>query len=211
MTRRPKARDSERSAQILEAADALFGEVGFDGVSVRDIAGRAGVNKALVFYYYGSKDGLFEVVVERFYAAHAAALASAFAAEGSQRERFHRKIDAYVDFIDANRNYPRLMQRQVAAGTEGLDLIRRGLTPLFEWTQRILSEVCPERGPLAARHYWVTFSGAVINYFTYGPVLAPLWGADPGAPEAVAERRAHLHWLVDVILDGLDREPHNQE
>ncbi len=199
-----KAGDGERAAKILAAADALFGESGFDGVSVRDLAERAGVNKALVFYYYGSKEALFERVMEGYYEAHANALSGAFEAGGTLRERFHRVIDAYIDFIDEHRNWPRLVQRQVAGSPESMPLIQRSLAPLFEWTERILSEVAPAEGPLAARHFFVTFSGAVINYFTYGPVLQPLWGSDPGAPPAIEERRAHLHWLADLVLDGLE-------
>ena len=202
--RTQKAGDGERAAQILAAADALFGEVGFDAVSVRDLAERAGVNKALIFYYYGSKEALFERVMERYYAAHAAALAGAFEAGGPLRLRFHRVIDAYVDFIDGHRNWPRLVQRQVAGSPDSMPLIQRSLAPLFEWTERILATVAPADGPLAARHFFLTFSGAVINYFTYGPVLAPWWPGEPDSPEAVAERRAHLHWLVDLVLDGLE-------
>ena len=203
--RTQKAGDGERAARILDAADALFGEVGFDGVSVRDLAERADVNKALVFYYYGSKEALFERVMERYYAAHTVALAGAFEAGGTLRERFHRVVDAYVDFIDGHRNWPRLVQRQVAGSADSMPLIQRSLAPLFEWTEHILAKVAPVEGPLAARHFFVTFSGAVINYFTYGPVLEPWWSGDPGSPEAVTERRAHLHWLVDLVLDGLER------
>ncbi len=202
--RKQKAGDGERAAKILEAADALFGEVGFDGVSVRDLAERAGVNKALVFYYYGSKEALFARVMEGYYTAHTDALSGAFEAGGTLRERFHRVIDAYIDFIDGHRNWPRLVQRQVAGSAESMPLIQRSLAPLFEWTERILAQVAPAEGALAARHFFVTFSGAVINYFTYGPVLEPLWGSDPGSPPAVAERRAHLHWLADLVLDGLE-------
>lgn len=193
----------ERAARILEAADELLGEIGYDGASMGRVADRAGVNKALVFYYFGSKERLFQHVLERYYAAHQAALAEAFRRGGSVGERLHRLMDAYFDFIVANERYPRLVQQLVAAGERHVELVQHNLAPLFEWLTEALSEVTPEHGPLAARQFFVTFSGAVINYFTYSPVLAAVWGRDPGSREALDERRAHLHWLVDTVLAGL--------
>ncbi|WP_407547765.1 TetR/AcrR family transcriptional regulator [Streptomyces sp. Pv4-95] len=61
----PRARESSaagtRSA-LLEAAAVRFGRYGYDGASVRDIARDAGVDAALVYRYFGSKDALFRLV-----------------------------------------------------------------------------------------------------------------------------------------------------
>ena len=78
---------------------------------------------------------------------------------------------------------------------------------MYSWTCQALAEVAPEAGPLAARHFFVTMSGAMINYFTYGPILEPLWGADPLSEDGVEERRAHLHWVVDALLARLEERP----
>ena len=198
-----KRDDGGRAALILAAADSLFGELGFDAVSVRDLAERAGVNKALVFYYFGSKEELFERVVSAYYEAHERALKDAFEGSGAVDGRLHRLVDAYVDFIDANRNYPRLVQQQVASRGPALDLIRRNLVPMQRWVEHALEGLVPTDGPLAARHFFLTFSAAVINYFTYAEALAEAWDGDPTSAEGVAERRAHLHWLVDALLAAL--------
>lgn len=52
-------------AKILDAAEALFGEHGFDAVSLRDITDRAEVTLALASYHFGTKERLFEEVVGR--------------------------------------------------------------------------------------------------------------------------------------------------
>jgi AcrR family transcriptional regulator len=54
----------DKKQQILEAATRLFAEKGFEGVSIRDLAAEAGINVAMVNYYFGSKEKLFEAVVE---------------------------------------------------------------------------------------------------------------------------------------------------
>lgn len=51
--------------KILEAARRAFSEKGFNGVSVEEIAEMAGVNKAVVFYYFPSKADLFAAVWEK--------------------------------------------------------------------------------------------------------------------------------------------------
>jgi AcrR family transcriptional regulator len=59
--RRPAGQDT-RSA-LIEAARAVFGESGYEGATVRAIAGRAGVDAAMVNHWFGGKDGLFAQAV----------------------------------------------------------------------------------------------------------------------------------------------------
>ena len=54
---------SDKREHILIEAEKLFGERGFDGTSVRDIAQSAGVNLAMISYYFGSKEKLLEALV----------------------------------------------------------------------------------------------------------------------------------------------------
>jgi AcrR family transcriptional regulator len=63
--RRPRTVAAPRSERILDAAERLFAERGFHGVSIRDITGEAGVDVALASYHFGSKQGLLEAVFLR--------------------------------------------------------------------------------------------------------------------------------------------------
>jgi AcrR family transcriptional regulator len=69
-----------RSERILDAAEALFAQHGFDGVTLRQIARRAGVDVALASYHFGKKRDLFQAVFERR-AGHL---------NGARREALHR-------------------------------------------------------------------------------------------------------------------------
>ncbi|MCA9624452.1 MAG: TetR/AcrR family transcriptional regulator [Myxococcales bacterium] len=191
---------------ILDAADELLAEVGYEGMSVQAVADRAGANKASVFYYFNSKSALIEQVLERYYAAHLAALERAYTTEGTLHERFARLVDAYLDYIEQNRRYPRLVQQQLVGGGEHLTLVQKHLAPLYRWVMQALSELAPDSGPMAARQLFVTFSSLVINYYTFAPLLASEWGLDPLGPEALAERRAHVHWIVETLLDRVERD-----
>jgi AcrR family transcriptional regulator len=56
---------SFKQSQLLEIAETLFSKKGYDGTSVRDIAETAGINTAMISYYFGSKEKLMEEIFER--------------------------------------------------------------------------------------------------------------------------------------------------
>lgn len=56
---------NEKQLAIINTAEKLFAVNGFDGTSVRDIANEAGVNVAMISYYFGSKEKLMEAIFER--------------------------------------------------------------------------------------------------------------------------------------------------
>lgn len=195
---------SARALQILAAADELLAERGPDHVSMRDIAERAGVNKALIFYYFGSRTQLFEKVLERYYRSHAKALAAAFSGGGNPLERVRRAVDAYLDFMDQNHLFARLVMQEVAHHEDGkLPQIRANMQQLYELMRDEFKDVLPADGPLSAKHFFVTLSASVINYYTYAKVLRGVWNADPSSPEMLRERRNHMQWLAETIVSRL--------
>lgn len=199
---------SARALQILHACDELLAERGPDHVSMRDVAERAGVNKALIFYYFGSRTELFEKVLERYYKNHTKALAAAFQGGGTPIERVRRAIDAYVDFMDQNHLFSRLVMQEIARHDDGkLPQIRANLQELYELMRDEFADLLPTEGPLAARHFFVTLSAMVINYYTYARVLgSSVWGRDPGSDESLDERRAHIQWLAETVMTRVMNE-----
>lgn len=63
--RAPSKRSLETKARILDAAERVFAEYGFDGASIRDIAGAAGAQVGLVHHHGGGKEELFHQTVAR--------------------------------------------------------------------------------------------------------------------------------------------------
>src|SRR5262245_44049331 len=63
--RRPKGRGPDLRQSILDAAEGLFSRHGFYGVTVRQVAAEAGVDTALIHYYFGAKRELFDSVFAR--------------------------------------------------------------------------------------------------------------------------------------------------
>lgn len=200
----PAAPDVSTKTRILAAAEELFCKVGYDGVSARDVARLANANKPLVFYYFRNKQGLFEAVLASYYAAHQQALAVALSAEDDARTRMHRLVDAYLDFMAGHARYASLVQAQLS-NPDTHPMVERNYGPLYTFIESALLEVAPREGHAAARQLFVTISGAVINWCTYAPLLSRLMGADLLTGPLLEERRAHVHWLVDLVLDDLER------
>ena len=65
---RPRTHGGARTRQgILEAAHVLFAERGYSGAHVNDIVARAGTTKPMIYYHFGSKEGLYAAVMEEAY------------------------------------------------------------------------------------------------------------------------------------------------
>ena len=197
-----------RAQALLDAAAELLAEGGLEALSARSVAERAGVAKGLVFYYWGSTAGLFEDVLTRYYERHKTSLEAAFDVPGTLRERLHRVIDAYLDFMIDNGAYARIVQQQIAGSGAHVELVRQHLGEVPSLTTKMLDGMLPRTGPLSAAQFHLSLSAVVINYFTYGPILAQgLAGKDALGKKALADRRAHVHWILDAWLDALEREP----
>lgn len=90
---------------LLNAAEQVFAEAGFDGASVRAITGRARANLGAVTYHFGSKAALFEAVVERAQSGMCSMIEEAAAAPGPPIERLQRVVRAHFTFLH---EHPRL-------------------------------------------------------------------------------------------------------
>ena len=81
--------------QILDAADQMFGKVGFEAATTREIAELSGVNKALIHYHFKSKDQLFTSVLDRYYEKLTALLMKNLSSKGSAEKRLASLVDVY--------------------------------------------------------------------------------------------------------------------
>lgn len=191
--------------KILDAADDLFGEIGFDAATTREIAARCGVNKALIHYHFSTKDELFRVVLDRYYERLRETILPALEGGGTLRERFERLVDAYVDFLAANRSFSRMVQRE-ASGGRHLERISQQMVPLFEVATELVARHYPaaRSGELAASQLLVSFYGMTVSYFTYAPVLERLFDGDPLSPERLDLRKQHLKRMLALAVDALE-------
>lgn len=121
-----KVRDAERSREaILAAAERLFAERGFDGCSLNDIALVAGLSRGTPSYFFGSKDRLYDAVLERVFRAREEATRDAFRplvewSEGEGGRSLEKALagaaTGYMDFLLCRPTFLKLVQREELAG-----------------------------------------------------------------------------------------------
>ncbi len=138
-------------ARILKAAERLFAEQGFRGVTVRDIARAARVNLAAINYHFGDKLGLYQEIVRSAIATMRATTEEARrAGEGlAAEERLGRYVAAIVGrLLRASGPTPlqNLILREINDPTPALDdLVRQGVRPRIEYLSALVAQIigCP--------------------------------------------------------------------
>jgi AcrR family transcriptional regulator len=99
--------DGDVRQRLLASALGLFTSKGFAATSVREIVAAAGVTKPVLYYYYGSKEGLYLALMTGTYADFAARIDSLAAHRGTARERLvcfcSGILDGFIEHIDVAR------------------------------------------------------------------------------------------------------------
>ena len=106
--------------KILKAARAVFAENGYNGAHVDEIAERAGVNKATLYYQIGDKDTLYANVIHQVLGNTAKNIAGAVAKADHPEEKLKAYIHYIANTVDKNPELPPIMMREIASGGQTL-------------------------------------------------------------------------------------------
>jgi AcrR family transcriptional regulator len=111
----------DKREHILVIAEELFAEKGFDGTSVRDIAQQAGVNLAMISYYFGSKEKLLESLIE-FRAGYVYGILEELNKDETLNpwDKIDRLVDFYVDRILNNLRFHNIMYQESSTRSEDI-------------------------------------------------------------------------------------------
>jgi AcrR family transcriptional regulator len=105
---------TDKKAHILNTAMELFAEKGFEGSSIRDLAARADVNVAMINYYFGSKEKLFESMVAYKASYTRGALDEIVKNTAlSYIEKIDAIIDTYINRLFFNRTFHRVLHQEI--------------------------------------------------------------------------------------------------
>jgi TetR/AcrR family transcriptional regulator len=104
--------------KILNGALDEFAELGFDGARVDRIAARSGLNKAMIYYYFKSKENLYETIVKNIASIiQSSIIELASNVDADPLDKFYLLIERYIDIVSViDRRYLRIMMRELASG-----------------------------------------------------------------------------------------------
>jgi AcrR family transcriptional regulator len=203
--------DTEK--RILAAARKEFIAKGLDGARMQSVATLAGVNKALVHYYFRSKENLYQKVIEDTIGTIWGKLAAEFRAQspsGGLEPLLRTVVTTYIRTLAANPEFPLFMFREMASGGAGF---REGIPELMRRFQDVPAGIVRalkeeeaagkiKRTPPV--HFFMNMMGMTVSTFLLMPMiqkLGPAFGVKLDFGEAFLEER--IQSITDTLLHGI--------
>lgn len=198
-------KEQDTEDKIKEAARKVFQEKGFAGTKTRDIAEEAGLNLALLNYYFRSKKKLFDIIMlETLQVFFSGITAVMHDEETSLREKLVVFVDQYIDMFSTNQNMPFFMLNTVRENPheyfERLGLLETTRNSAFigQFQEAMMKGELPALNPL---HFVLNIMGLVIFPFIAQPMVAEATGMDKELYfEMVQERKRLIPMWIDAML-----------
>jgi AcrR family transcriptional regulator len=121
--KRRRLAPQERRHLIVEAAGRLFGEHGYDGTRLDDVAAAAGVTKPVLYRHFADKTALYLALLER-HREDLGSFAGAVPASGTLEERLRAVLDVWLDYVQSHAYAWKMLFRDSGGGQE-IQAVRR--------------------------------------------------------------------------------------
>jgi TetR/AcrR family transcriptional regulator len=204
---KPQRRDPAATrSKLLSAARHEFAQSGLAGARVDEIAARAGVNKQLVYHYFGDKDALYLAVLEWVYE-EIRAQERKLNLEGLPPDQAIKKlIEASFDHLAAHPDFIVLLNDENRGGARhvrGSRKLEAMHSPLVSMVSKILREGVRAgmfRKGINPVHLYISIAGLSYFFFSNTPTLSAIFGKDLSS---AAERRARRKHVADLVMQSL--------
>ena len=201
-----RGRNAPRTREaVLDAAEQLFADRGYDATSLTDVGAVAGVSRGTPGYFFGAKEQLYRAVLERCLERVRAAVRS-----GRERALASREppeivlagaVGEYFDFISANPEFVRLLEREALDGGRQLAQLPPHLEAAQEALGAIVTELALDPADDAeAQQLLISMLALSWFHVVHGPTVLRALGIEASDPEFRAERRRHV---VQLVVQGL--------
>jgi len=190
--------------KILNAAEEEFALCGFGGARTAEIARRAKVNKALLHYYYSTKDGLYHAVMDRLLY-ELIEIAQNVLKKGLKETALVEGVfDAFFDYAAKHRHFARLTTVESAGAQSRYleNMLRNFFKPLFDRAcDHIQNESNKGRlNKIDAQNFLITAYLAILAFFADNKAISAIAGYDIMSRDSLSKRKAHLKHLIHAML-----------
>jgi TetR/AcrR family transcriptional regulator len=192
-----RGKPEETRREILDAAIQEFAFEGVAGARTDSIAKAAGVNKALLYYYFGDKEDLYKAALEAVFSGLVSELHVVLQGPLPPGEKILHYALSHFDYIATHREYGQLVQYEMMRAQTGRSehmkqMVQRFFKPLLVEVSKVLLDGA-SRGlfrKLDPVQFAVSLTGINVFYFISAPIQSVMEGADPFSPERLQQRRA---------------------
>ena len=170
----PKEKDITTEKTILNAAKTIFQQKGMDGARMQEIANEAGINKALLHYYYRSKQLLFEAVFKSAFLMLAPQLNKVLNSEDSLNDKIRNFTKNYISFIIKHPYLPNFIINELNRNPEFVQKLtsEKHFPTIKKFRQQVVENV--ENGtikPIKAEQLFINILALNIFPFIASPLL----------------------------------------
>ena len=169
-----KTKDTNTETTILNAAETIFQQKGMDGARMQEIADEAGINKALLHYYYRSKQLLFEAVFKSAFSLLAPQMNKILNDDSSVFDKIKNFTSNYISFVIKHPYLPNFIIQELNKNPEfAINILAENNFPNIEkFKNQIAEEVLKETiKPIKADQLFINILS--LNIFPF--IAAPLF------------------------------------
>lgn len=206
--RRKPAKDGSTEERIKEAAKRLFTKKGYAAVKTRDIAAEAGINLALLNYYFRSKEKLFDIIMlENFSKFIQAITVKIVDGEATVEEKIGKVVNDYIDFLTLNPDLPLFILNEIRANPSKIaSKINEESAPMRAHFMKALQESMKQGNmkPLDQFHFMANLIGLTVFPFVARPILQKVTNVSDEQFNAYMQERKKLVplWIKTILKTG---------
>jgi len=197
-----RKRDGTTKDRILDAAEEIFSSRGFDGTKVQEIATAAGVNKAMLYYYFKDKDDLLISVIGRIIQGIGEAIPQYFADSEDTVENIEAFLDFYIGYLARNQSFVRIMAWEMLSGRHIQTIGKDYIIPVFSLMREKIVEAVDRKTvrPVSPEHTVFSVVGMNVFYIVASPMFMLILGDDPLSEDMMEQRKRAVK---DLLMYGL--------
>ncbi len=198
--------------RILASAETIFLQDGFDSTSIRELTEAAGVNVALVNYYFGSKRNLYLEVLRRKFSTAAAQKCQALGEKlAAQTEPdLHQVISAYVELYlgsdqsaQATQQFLKLISRHFSEDEDAMELLLEELViPIHQLMKRSIRQIDPQLDSNKLSLCIGSITGQIFHFLRFPHAFKTL----VQLPENKILREEMAKHIIEFSLKGIQEE-----
>ncbi|WP_052108517.1 TetR/AcrR family transcriptional regulator [Polaribacter sp. Hel1_85] len=189
---------------MLEAAKRIFQAKGMDGARMQEIANEAGINKAMLHYYYRSKQLLFEAVFKNAFSLLAPQLNTILNDDSSIEDKVRNFCSNYISFIIKHPYLPNFIIQELNRNPDFL--LKMKNNPGFPTTEKFKKQVALEidKGiikPINGEQLFINIMALNVFPFVAKPLIQTLIGVEDEEFEKIVEERKTS--AADFIINSI--------
>jgi AcrR family transcriptional regulator len=203
---RPRRKGEITRERILDAAETLFAERGFEGTTLRDVAASVGLRNPSLYNHFDSKESLYAAVLERDLGPLLRLLVDMVEQRREATAEAEKIIAAAMQVLAARPGVARLVQHEILSGGQRLTpVLRDYIVPILSTAHEMSEDRALAAGwekddvPLIV----LAMLHVVVGFFTMAPLYKDLNGIDLLAESAVARQTRFLIELSERLFTQL--------